>query len=229
MTAHKRELAKPLTEVVEGWPEAESRIERVYRDITALEQRARQLRENPAEPEDVVRANCLDLAADALRLRLTDENDELVDFASPGSSDWGRGASIEASAEGEPVRSSHDPEPKPADVAEDSRAPAPLTTRDIAEALDRIDGRSANEWAKLLADAKGNARWALPARVEAGARRGDPARWNPVELAKILIQRGRPASALDRAFRDRDALADWREDWRREQVILRAQSRYYFD
>lgn len=130
---------------------------------------------------------------------------------------------------------SDEPEAKPATVTPKAGddapggvgGPVPLTTRDIAEALDGIESRDADGWAALLGDATRKAKWATPARVEVGARRGTPARWNPLELAKILIGRDVKRERIDRAFREREALAEWRGEWKREQAAFRELERYF--
>lgn len=106
-------------------------------------------------------------------------------------------------------------------------SPRPVATKDLAGALHRVGGKDSAEWEKLLGDAKGNAKWALPARVESSTKRGAPARWDPLELARILMRRGGGRQLLDRAFRESDALADWREEWQREQAAFRALAREY--
>lgn len=117
----------------------------------------------------------------------------------------------------------------PGEVTPDSCADeALLATRDLANALDGIAGKDAKAWAALLGDAKGNAKWALPARVKVGAKRGAPAGWNPVEMAKIMIRERRATpERIARAFRDREVLSPWLEEWRREQAAQRALARDY--
>lgn len=122
-----------------------------------------------------------------------------------------------------PTRGEPD-EGKPGDqitTAGRNERPELLTTSEMAEALDRIDGKDSTAWAKLLSDARGNAKWALPARVESGARKGITARWSPVKLARLLVARGVDRKALDRAFRNHDGLAAWRPEWERDQSIFR--------
>lgn len=105
--------------------------------------------------------------------------------------------------------------------------PAPLTTREMAEALDGIKSRDADRWTALLGDATRKAKWATTARVAVSTRPGHPALWNPVDMAKVLIGRGVKRESIARAFRDREVLAPWLPDWRREQSAFRELERYY--
>lgn len=104
MIQHRpRKRMEPLDEVIDGLPETEHRLGRVYRRIEVLERKAQRLREDPVEPEDAERADRFDREAAKLRLRLRDESDELVDFASPNSRDATEGVPNAPGAAGEPV------------------------------------------------------------------------------------------------------------------------------
>jgi hypothetical protein len=79
--------AKPLSEVVDGWPEVELRIERVHVRIAECKRVAQSIRdashEPGREPEELERAARWDNKAAELESRLRDESDALDDFASP--------------------------------------------------------------------------------------------------------------------------------------------------
>jgi hypothetical protein len=103
---------EPLDEVIDGLPETEHRLGRVYRRIEGLERKAQRLREDPVEPEDAERADRFDREAAKLQLRMRDESDELVDFASPNSRDATEGAPNAPGAAGEPVSQPQAPNAK---------------------------------------------------------------------------------------------------------------------
>jgi hypothetical protein len=96
-------------------------------------------------------------------------------------------------------------------VAPESAPPRPhaLTTRELAQAFAGIE-RGEDAWRRLLADAA-NARWAEPARAGKGER--GRALWNPLEFARCLMRRDAKPETLSRAFRQKELLAPWREEW----------------
>ena len=103
-----------------------------------------------------------------------------------------------------------------------TRGGRPMKTRELAQAFDGIVGRDAPGWAKLLGDASA-CQWALPARLDPGARGKRPATWDPVAFA-LLLERLKdvPRSQLKRRFRAEPLLAEWREVWGRKIAELEA-------
>ncbi|CAJ9608830.1 Uncharacterised protein [Burkholderia pseudomallei] len=88
-----------------------------------------------------------------------------------------------------------------------------LSTPDMAAAFDGLGGWSEEQWNKNLGD---GAQWLAPARRQQGRRgKGRPNVWDPVHLAKLLIDhRGGPLQAITAAFRKHPSLEPWRQQWR---------------
>ena len=74
--------------------------------------------------------------------------------------------------------------------------PPPLTTPDIADAFDGIDGLTAKQWRDKLGDVK-NHQWVLPARAEK-VTAPKAATWWPITLAELLLARGASDESLNR-------------------------------
>lgn len=86
-----------------------------------------------------------------------------------------------------------------------------LKTGELAEAFDGIDGVGADKWRQWLGDLK-NHSWLKPARATIGMA-PNPATWWPLKFAELLLERGRPADSLNRAFLTVQALKPWLHDW----------------
>lgn len=95
--------------------------------------------------------------------------------------------------------------------------PPPLDTRTMARVLDGIKDRGADRWRRLLADCPD---WAVPARVMPGRRGGESARWNPVKLAGLLVERGASQQELAALFRDKLELEEWRGAYQASRAVF---------
>lgn len=108
-----------------------------------------------------------------------------------------------------------DPNPQPlarqAAPAIATKSPLPLTTPEIADAFDGIDGQSAEQWRRKLGDVN-NHKWLLGARAEK-AKAPQPARWWPIKLAELVLEREDCADSLNRAFLTAPTLKQWRPAW----------------
>lgn len=113
----------------------------------------------------------------------------------------------EAGASDEPGEAKR--EPAQADPERSPIGPKPLDTRTLADALDGIEDRRADEWRRLLGDAP---KWAMLARVSPGVRGRAAATWNPVALAHALTRRGVTQAQIARLFRERVELEAWRDE-----------------
>lgn len=93
--------------------------------------------------------------------------------------------------------------------------PPPLTTPDIADAFDGIDGQSAKQWRDKLGDVN-NHQWLLPARA-ARAAAPKSATWWPIAFAELLLERGTEADSLNRAFLMVPKLKPWLLLWQEKR------------
>jgi hypothetical protein len=93
--------------------------------------------------------------------------------------------------------------------------PLPLTTPDIAEAFDGIDGKAADQWRSKLGDVN-NHKWLLPARA-AKARAPKPSTWWPLKFADLLLKRGESCDSLTRAFLSAPKLKPWLHLWQEKK------------
>ena len=71
-----------------------------------------------------------------------------------------------------------------------AHTPRPLTTPEVAEAFDGIDGQTAKQWRSKLGDVN-NHQWLLPARAARVSPK--PATWWPLKFADLLLKRARRA------------------------------------
>ena len=91
----------------------------------------------------------------------------------------------------------------------------PLTTPQMADAFDGIDGRTGQKWRELLGDLN-NHQWALPARAAEG-KAPKPATWWPVILAGLLLKRGTSSDPLNHCFLTMPTLKAWLPEWQEER------------
>ena len=93
--------------------------------------------------------------------------------------------------------------------------PPPLTTPDIADAFDGIDGQTAQQWRDKLGDVN-NHQWLIEARAQkAPAPR--PATWWPIKLAELLRTRDATDESLNRAFATAPKLKPWLPLWQEKR------------
>lgn len=97
-------------------------------------------------------------------------------------------------------------------------SPVSISTPDIALAFEVLKGpdkkKSAQRktWTTRL-----SGKWAKKAMVQQGRRgKGDPTLWNPVELARMVIERYEiDPREFEKVFRSSDALSTWSDEWQK--------------
>ena len=93
--------------------------------------------------------------------------------------------------------------------------PPPLTTPEIADAFDGVDGKTAKQWRGKLGDVN-NHQWLIEARAQkAPAPR--PATWWPIAFAELLLARGASDESLYRAFVAAPKLKPWLALWQEKR------------
>ena len=93
--------------------------------------------------------------------------------------------------------------------------PPPLTTPEIAEAFDGIDGKTATQWRNWLGDVN-NHKWLLPARaVQVTAPKSST--WWPIVFANLLLNREVSDDSLKCAFVNSPKLKPWLHLWQEQR------------
>ena len=118
----------------------------------------------------------------------------------------------EQGAPGPFPRASEAAEPVPVNKA---TTPPPLTTPEIADAFDGIDGLTARQWRDKLGDAN-NHQWVMPARAEK-ATAPKASTWWPITLAELLVAREASDESLNRAFLTAPKLKPWLPLWQEKR------------
>ena len=103
---------------------------------------------------------------------------------------------------------------EPAPVSKET-TPPPLTTPDIADAFDGIDGQTAKQWRDKLGDVN-NHRWLIKARAQT-AKAPKPATWLPIKFAELLLAREASIDSLNRAFVNAPKLKPWLPLWQEKR------------
>lgn len=93
--------------------------------------------------------------------------------------------------------------------------PPPLTTPEIADAFDGIDGQTAKQWSDKLGDVN-NHQWLVGARA-LKVKAPKPATWWPIEFAELLLAREASAESLNRAFSTKPKLKPWMLLWQEKR------------
>jgi hypothetical protein len=114
---------------------------------------------------------------------------------------------------GAPSAADSDSLTKVANTAE-GQTPPPLTTPELADAFDGVDGQTAQQWRRKLGDVK-NHKWLLPARHEP-ATAPNAATWWPLLFAELLLARDVSAESLNRVFMTRK-LKPWLLLWQEKR------------
>ena len=102
-------------------------------------------------------------------------------------------------------------EAPPTAPVSNARTPPPLTTPDIADAFEGIDGQTAKQWRDKLSDVN-NHQWLIEARAEK-ATAPRPTKWWPIKFAELLLARDASAESLNRAFATAPKLKPWLLVW----------------
>ena len=118
----------------------------------------------------------------------------------------------EQGAPGPFPRASEAAEPVPVNKA---TTPPPLTTPEIADAFDGIDGQTAKQWRDKLGDVN-NHRWLIKARAQT-AKAPKPATWLPIKFAELLLAREASIDSLNRAFVNAPKLKPWLPLWQEKR------------
>jgi len=103
---------------------------------------------------------------------------------------------------------------EPAPVGKET-TPPPLTTPDIADAFDGIDGQTAKQWRDKLGDVN-NHQWLIDAQAQK-ATAPKPATWWPIKFAELLRTRDATDESLNRAFLTAPKLKPWLPLWQEKR------------
>ena len=106
-------------------------------------------------------------------------------------------------------------EAPPTAPASNATTPPPLTTPDIADAFDGINGQTAQQWRDKLGDVN-NHQWLVEARA-ARASAPRPATWWPIKFAELLRARKATDESLDHAFLTVPKLKPWLPLWQEKR------------
>ena len=113
------------------------------------------------------------------------------------------------------TRAASEPAPDAAapvsDVGAKDDSPQALTTPQMADAFEGIDGQTAKQWREKLGDTK-NHQWLLPA-LHARGSAPTPSTWWPLEFARVLQGRGATFENLNGAFLTVPVLKRWLPEW----------------
>lgn len=93
--------------------------------------------------------------------------------------------------------------------------PPPLTTPEVADAFDGVDGQTAKQWRDKLGDVN-NHQWLIEARAQRAAA-PRPTTWWPIAFAELLLARGASDESLNRAFVAAPKLRPWLALWQEKR------------